>query len=144
MKNALNRIFPTTASATSPEAPAAGVATAAPPGVERSCPECGFAAEPDQDWCLECGARIEQPRATWQQPVAIAASVALIFVAAIALALSEVAKDAEIAKAKTVKRYVAAAPPPAATTPPAPEAPTPSEDDTTTPTTSDNSTDDPA
>ena len=99
------------------------------------------AAEPDQDWCLECGARLEQPHSKWQQPVAIMASVALIFVAAMALALSEVAKDAEIAKAKTVKRYVAAPPPPAATTPPAPAAPTPSEDDTT-PKTSDNPTDD--
>jgi hypothetical protein len=140
MKTALNRIFPSTAPAASSEAPADGV-TAPPPGVERACPECGSAAAPDQDWCLECGARIEQPRAKWQQPVAIMASVALIFIAAIALALSEVAKDAEIAKAKTVKRYVAAPPPPAATTPPAPSEPTPS-DDSTTPDSSKNPTDD--
>jgi hypothetical protein len=105
------------------------------------CPECASPAEPDQDWCLECGARLEQPGSKWQQPAAIMASVALIFVAAIALALSEVAKDAEIAKAKTVKRYVAAPPPPAATTPPTPAAPTPAETDST-PSTSDNPTDD--
>lgn len=141
MKKALNRIFPTTAPDASPEAPVAGVTTAPPPGVERACPDCGTPAEASQDWCLECGARIEQPTAKWHQPVAIMASVALIFVAAIALALSEVAKDAEIAKAKTVKRYVAAPPPPAATTPPQPAEPTPS-DDAPTPDTSDNPTDD--
>jgi hypothetical protein len=139
MKTALNRIFPTTAPASSPEAPATGV-TAPPPGVERACPECGSAAAPEQDWCLECGARLETPGSKWQQPVAIMASVALIFVAAIALALSEVAKDAEIAKAKTVKRYVAAPPPPAATTPPAPSDPTPA-DTTSTPSSSKNPTD---
>jgi cell division septation protein DedD len=138
MKTALNRIFPTTAPATSSEAPGPGVA-APPPGVDRACPACGSAASAEQDWCLECGSRLEQPRAKWQQPAAIMASVALIFVAAIALALSEVAKDAEIAKAKTVKRYVAAPPPPAATTPPAPDAPTPSADNS--PTTSKNPTD---
>jgi hypothetical protein len=143
MKSALNRIFPTTAPAASAEAPARGASVPPPPGapgVDRACPECGSAAAPEQDWCLECGAQLEEPRARWQQPVAIMASVALIFVAAIALALSEVAKDAEIAKAKTVKRYVAAPPPPAAATPPAPAAPTPSSDDT--PSSSKNPTDD--
>lgn len=142
MKQAFNRIFPSTTPAASPGAPVVdGGALAPPPGADRVCTECASPAEPDQDWCLECGARLEQPGSKWQQPVAIMASVALIFVAAIALALSEVAKDAEIAKAKTVKRYVAAPPPPAATTPPAPAAPTPSDADTT-PTTSDNPTDD--
>src|SRR3954468_24034231 len=109
MKQAFNRIFPSTAQATSsPEAPADSGAIAPLPGADRVCPECASPAEPSQEWCLECGARLEQPHSKWQQPVAIMASVALIFVAAIALALSEVAKDAEIAKAKTVKRYVAA------------------------------------
>src|SRR4051812_49030902 len=141
MKSALNRIFPTTAPAASAEAPAGGAsAPSSPgaPGMDRACPDCGSVAAPEQDWCLECGAQLEEPRARWQQPAAIMASVALIFVAAIALALSEVAKDAEIAKAKTVKRYVAAPPPPAAATPPAPDAPTPSSD---TPSSSKNPTD---
>jgi hypothetical protein len=142
MKSALNRIFPTTSPAASPEA-AIGGASVSPspgaPGVDRACPECGSGAAPEQDWCLECGAQLDEPRARWQQPVAIMASVALIFVAAIALALSEVAKDAEIAKAKTVRRYVAAPPPPAPATPPAPAAPTPSSSDT--PSTSKNPTD---
>jgi len=140
MKQAFNRIFPSTASESPTETPTTPGFSAAPASAGRVCPECASPAEPDQDWCLECGARLEEPTSKWQQPAAIMASVALIFVAAIALALSEVAKDAEIAKANTVKRYVAA-PPPVATTPPAPAAPTPAETDTT-PSTSDNPTDD--
>ena len=96
-------------------------------GAVRVCTACGTSAAAEQDWCLECGARLESSGGRWQQPAAIMASVLLIFVAAIALALSEVAKDA-------------APPPPASTIPPTPDTPTPA-DTTTPPKTSKNPTD---
>src|SRR5262249_31496961 len=137
---AFDRIFPSTAPAAPSAAPPDAVTATSLDSADRACPECGSPAAADQGGCLEGGSRIERPHSKWRQPVAIMASVALIFVAAMALALSEVAKDASIAKAKTVKRYVAAPPPPAATTPPAPEAPTPSSSDKP-PKTSSNPTD---
>jgi len=98
------------------------VAGATAPVAGRSCRECGAGASPVQDWCLECGSRIEDTTTRWHQPAAVMASVALIFLAGLVLALSEVAKDAEIAKAKTVRKMVAAAPTPE---PQVPDVPTP-------------------
>jgi len=116
MKRFFDRIFPSTERHEGPF-PAAGLPAAT---AGRSCSECGAGASPVQDWCLECGSRIEDTATRWHQPAAVMASVALIFVAGLVLALSEVAKDAEIAKAKTVRKMVAAAPPPAAQIPDVP------------------------
>lgn len=116
MKRFFDRIFPSTERHEGPF-PAAGLPAAT---AGRSCSECGASASPVQDWCLECGSRIEDTATRWHQPAAVMASVALIFVAGLVLALSEVAKDAEIAKAKTVRKMVAAAPPPAAQIPDVP------------------------
>ncbi len=140
MKRYLNTLFPRTAAA----GPSASSDAA---GLHRACPACGTAAAAEQDWCLECGTRLEPAGARWQQPAAVMASVALIFVAGLALALSEVAKDADIAGAKTVKKTVVAvpAPVPATSTPDAPVPTAPKAGQATNPakvpTTSKNNTD---
>jgi hypothetical protein len=120
MKRYLNRIFPSTAVAEGAGVGAAPVAEAA----GRACPSCSTPAAADQNWCLECGTRIEQGGARWHQPAAVMASVALIFVAGLALALSEVAKDADVAGAKTIRKTVAAAPEPTPVSP-TPDTPAP-------------------
>jgi hypothetical protein len=148
----IDRIFPSTAApagAASPGPEGAGPGPG-PDGVGHSCPECGTPAAHDQEWCLECGSRIEETTPRWHQPAAVMASVGLILIAGLALALSEVAKDAEVAKAKTVRKYVAAAPAPAAPAAPVPASPTPdapkasSDPGASTPETSPNTTDTPA
>ncbi len=120
MKRFLNSIFPSTAAAASPAggsvSVSAGTHDDAAAAAGRACPQCSAAAAPDQDWCLECGSRIDATGSRWHQPVAITASIALIFVAGLALALSEVAKDPSIAGAKTIRKTVAALPPPAPAT----------------------------
>jgi uncharacterized membrane protein YgcG len=144
----IDRIFPSTAASAGVDA--AGPQDAAPgpspDAAAHACPECGTPAAADQEWCLECGSRIEESGSRWHQPAAVMASVGLILVAGLALALSEVAKDAEVAKAKTVRKYVAAAPPPAAPVPasPTPDTPKPpSNSGSSTPQTSPNPTDTP-
>jgi hypothetical protein len=47
-----------------PEEPRADAETAA----ERECPRCGSAASPQQDYCLECGARLPPPEAALAGP----------------------------------------------------------------------------
>lgn len=145
----IDRIFPSTVApagvdaATSP----GGAPVPSPDVAAHACPECGTPAAADQEWCLECGSRIEETGSRWHQPAAVMASVGLILVAGLALALSEVAKDAEVAKAKTVRKYVAAAPPPAAPVPASPTPDTakaPSDSGSSTPQTSSNPTDTPS
>lgn len=70
----------------------------APPRTERRCPRCGAHLEADQDWCLSCGAdvgsRVAAPRG-WGVPVVIVGLLLAIAVAALILALVELAGDAE-------------------------------------------------
>jgi septal ring-binding cell division protein DamX len=94
----------------------------APAPAPRACPRCGAGLTPDQEWCLNCGADVgarvaETPR--WRVPVVIVGLLLVAALAAVALALVELADD---------DQQVAQAPPaqtPAATpTPTPPPAPT--------------------
>ena len=77
------------------------------PSAEARCPTCGAPAERGQLVCLECGGRIaldyRRPPG-WKLPVAIVGGVVIVAVAAFALLLSDVGKDAESEVARTPAR----------------------------------------
>lgn len=62
--------------------------TEAPAGGTR-CAACGAPLEPDQEWCLECGAARTalHPPPDWRVPVAVVAVVAGIVLVAVLIAL---------------------------------------------------------
>jgi septal ring-binding cell division protein DamX len=86
----------------------------------RRCPRCGTTLRDEQEWCLHCGAgvgaRVAEPRG-WKWPLAIVGGLLVVVVAALALALVELAGDAE-----QVDRPTAATPTAAAQPTPAPTA----------------------
>jgi septal ring-binding cell division protein DamX len=94
--------------------------------VERRCPRCGAGLTPEQEWCLSCGAavgtRVAAPRG-WRIPLAAVGLLLALAVVALALALFELAGDAEQVKEA-----------PATPTPAAPAAATPAPAATATPT----------
>lgn len=84
-----------------------------PPAAPAACPSCGADVEADGLFCLECGERLnlEYKRPpSWRLPAAVVAGVVLLTGAAAAVALVQVADDAEQAAGPAVE-------PPAATTP---------------------------
>jgi hypothetical protein len=80
------------------ETPPSGPHEPAEPIVERRCPRCGSPLRPDQEWCLHCGAgvgaRVASPRG-WRWPVAVVAGLLVLTLAALVLALVELASNAE-------------------------------------------------
>ena len=115
--------------------------TPPPPETDRRCPRCDAHLEPDQDWCLNCGAdvgsRIAAPSG-WRVPVAIVGLLLAIAVAALILALVELAGDPERIETVQVPAPTAAATPapsvaPDATATPESELPPPATDDGTVP-----------
>jgi hypothetical protein len=69
------------------------------PAVEtRRCPRCGSTLTPEQEWCLQCGADVSSTIAappSWRGPVALVGGLLVIALAALVLALVELAGDAE-------------------------------------------------
>jgi septal ring-binding cell division protein DamX len=103
----------------------------APPAERRSCPRCGAALTADQEWCLDCGAGVGTTVArppSWRGPVALVSVLLLIAVAALVLALVELAGDPEQVSEQPVTAPTPTAapatpvptttPPPASTTAP--------------------------
>ena len=64
----------------------------------RQCPRCGAPLRPEQEWCLNCGAgigaRVASPSG-WRWPVVTIATLLVLLVAAVALALVELASNPE-------------------------------------------------
>jgi SPOR domain len=91
-----------------------------PPAAEetRRCPRCGSDLTPQQEWCLSCGADVSSTIAappSSRGPVALVGLLLAIAVAALILALVELAGDAE-----QVAQQPAATPTPSAVATPAP------------------------
>jgi septal ring-binding cell division protein DamX len=99
--------------------------------VERTCPRCGQRLNPEQDWCLSCGAdvgtRIAQPRG-WRVPLAVVGVLLTVALAALILALVQLAGPAEHVTEVPAASATPAAP--AVPTPVAGETPAPSADGT--------------
>ena len=70
-----------------------------PPAPEqRRCPRCGADLTPQQEWCLNCGADVTSTIAappSWRGPVALVGVLFAIAVAAVILALVELAGEPE-------------------------------------------------
>jgi hypothetical protein len=94
-----------------------------PPEAEqqpRRCPRCGAALTDEQEWCLECGAGVGATVASppsWRGPVALVAVLLVVAVAALILALVELAGDAEQVADQPASPTATAAPPPPAAAP---------------------------
>ena len=85
---------------------------------QRRCPRCGADLTAEQEWCLNCGADVTSTIAappSWRGPVALVGVLFAIAVAAVILALVELAGDAE-----QVAQQPAATPTPSAAATPAP------------------------
>jgi hypothetical protein len=70
----------------------------APAQETRRCPRCGAELTPQQEWCLSCGADVSSTIAappSWRGPVALVGVLLAIAVAALILALVELAGDPE-------------------------------------------------
>jgi hypothetical protein len=98
-------------SAPTAQPPAAGPLPAA--GSE-SCPLCGASLDPDQDWCLRCGAAARTRLASapnWKAPIAVLAIIAVLALAVIAVAVVKLAgKSSPSATTSTLTVPAAAAP----------------------------------
>jgi septal ring-binding cell division protein DamX len=112
-----------TAAETPPvEAPPTAAETVVPPAEpERRCPRCATPLRPEQEWCLNCGAgigaRVAEPRG-WRWPLAVVGGLLALAAIAFALALVELAGNAEkVAQPQPTPAPTAA--PPAATPAPA-------------------------
>jgi septal ring-binding cell division protein DamX len=74
------------------------VETPSTPVEQRRCPRCGSQLTPQQEWCLNCGADVSSTIAappSWRGPVALVSALLVIALAALVLALIELAGDAE-------------------------------------------------
>lgn len=121
-----------------PAAPAAHPAAVAPAD---ACPLCGTPLQPDQEWCLRCGAaartRLAAAAPGWKTPIAGLAVLAALALGVLAAALVDLARESGPAPAP-VTHVVTAAAAPAATVPattPGTAATTPTTPATSTPTT---------
>jgi hypothetical protein len=98
---------------------ATGQAPVGEPAAE-SCPLCGAPLDPDQDWCLRCGAAARTRLATspvWRAPIVALAVVAVLALGVLAAALVKIAGKSG-STTTTITRSVpfAATPTPTATT----------------------------
>jgi septal ring-binding cell division protein DamX len=96
----------------------------------RRCPRCGSTLTERQEWCLQCGADVSSTIAappSWRGPVALVGGLLAVALAALILALVELAGDAEQVGPQ------AATPTPTTTVVPTPESTTipPATDDGT-------------
>jgi septal ring-binding cell division protein DamX len=104
------------------------------PAVEtRRCPRCGSELTPQQEWCLQCGADVSSTIAappSWRGPVALVGGLLLVALAALVLALVELAGNPEQVSQAPAPT---ATPAPTTTTVPTPESTTipPATDDGT-------------
>ena len=104
------------------ETPPTEPGTPGEPIVERRCPRCGASLRPDQEWCLNCGAglgaQVAAPRG-WRWPVAVVSGLLVLLLAALSLALVELASDAEtVAPPGAAQPQAAASPAPTSTAAP--------------------------
>jgi hypothetical protein len=108
-----------------------GAASNAPQG--DSCPLCGAPLDPDQDWCLHCGAAARTRLAassSWKAPLIAAGVVAALALAVLAAALVKLVSDSNTRAHTTVvlvQTPVSATPTTATptTTAPSPRTPAP-------------------
>jgi hypothetical protein len=97
----------------------------APQADPDSCPLCGTTLDPNQDWCLRCGAAARTRLATepnWKGPVAVLAVIAALALAVLAVALVKLAGKSN-SSATTSTLTVPAAVAPATSALPATTAP---------------------
>jgi hypothetical protein len=120
--------------AVSPTAPnpAPGQPASPAPIVGESCPLCGAALRPGQEWCLSCGAAARTRLAAapnWKTPVAALAAVAALALGGLAAALVKLAGETGPGPAPITHTLTTAAPaavvPPAASTAPTSTVPAP-------------------
>jgi septal ring-binding cell division protein DamX len=100
----------------------------APAAPARTCPRCGAGLAPDQEWCLSCGADVGSRIAAappWRVPVAIVGLLLGLALAAVAVAILELADDEQQVAQAPRQDAAPAAPAPAA--PPPGEQPAPGE-----------------
>jgi len=93
----------------------------------RACPRCGAPLTPDQEWCLNCGADVGARVATtprWKVPVILVGMLVAAALAAVVLALVELADDHQQQVAQTPTVMATATPAPS---PPPGEQPAPGE-----------------
>jgi hypothetical protein len=87
-----------------------------------SCPLCGAPLQPEQEWCLRCGAAARTRLAAtpgWRAPVVAIVSIVALSLGVLAAALIDLAGGsgpAHTQVTRTVTTPAAAAPPPATTT----------------------------
>ncbi|MEA2311514.1 MAG: hypothetical protein QOE28_1482 [Solirubrobacteraceae bacterium] len=98
----------------------------APAPEPRRCPRCGAQLSREQEWCLDCGTGvgtvIAAPRG-WRAPLVAVGVLVAIALAALILALVELARPAErVVPVAATPTPAAAAPAPAASATPAPGA----------------------
>src|SRR3954447_3989965 len=91
----------------------------------RACPRCGAPLTSDQEWCLNCGADVGARVAAtsrWKVPVILVGMLVAATLAAVALALVELADDhqQQVAQTPTVTVTVTPAPSPPPGEQPAP------------------------
>jgi hypothetical protein len=133
-----------TARVDAPPPQAAQIVAAGPPArAATACPQCGSPAEPGQEMCIVCGARISRgpdaKRRGWLVPAVLAGLGVLLIGTATAFGIVELTKDDEVKKDDVADlnsqptTTPPSQPPPAATTPPTDTAPTvpPASPDTT-------------
>jgi len=97
-----------------------------PPAPE-GCPLCGAPLDPEQEWCLSCGAAARTRLAmssNWKGPIIVVAMVAALSIAVIAISLVELAGSSGSSTTSVTVTSTAAATTPAPTTAPATPVPT--------------------
>jgi hypothetical protein len=72
--------------------------SSSPPAIVEACPLCGAPLDPQQDWCLHCGAAARTRLAAtpnWRAPIAAIAAVAVLALGVLAAALVKLAGGSE-------------------------------------------------
>ncbi len=109
------------------------------PAPSEACPLCGAPLDPQQDWCLNCGAAARTRLAAtpnWKAPIAVIAVIAALALGVLAAALVKLAGGSGSSAASVTTTTVTTAPTvattPALTTPGAPTTTTPTTPGATT------------
>jgi hypothetical protein len=130
---------PTAAPQVAPQAPREAPPEQPPakPEAVRTCASCGAPMEPDQDWCLTCGAAASGSlgrRPGWRAASTVIGITAALVLGAIAASYAAITSDdgSKPAPAAPAQQQAQATPP--ATTPPAASTPTQSTPTQSTPT----------
>src|SRR5262249_59816710 len=87
-------VAPSPPPSATPSVGGSGAASESPAG--DSCPLCGAPLDPDQDWCLRCGAAARTRLAAssrWKAPLIAVAVVAALALAVIAAAVVKLVSD---------------------------------------------------